>query len=207
MSEKKISVRRVARCCLAAAVGLQMFTSLPLLAASSAPLKTIDRGARVRMDREPRLGRRRPFFFELEQSREAGAPSLNFLAGGGPEFTLGCTSIDAAKSYWRFRVDFTPPGQGITGRQEIAHEKGVAHYLGAPGTIILFDETDKEMKRFPLQPNNGGLETERLEREDVQSFLNASAIRAETPRIVFESGTLMLKGSLDRMSKLPCAAR
>ena len=62
------------------------------------------------------------------------------------------------------------------------------------------------MKRLPLRPINAGLETERLECEDVQSFLNASAIRVETPRIVFESGTLMLKGAIDRMSKLPCGA-
>ena len=116
---------------------------------------------------------------------------MNFLAGRGPEFVPGCTSIDPAKSYWRFHVEFSPAGAG---KEEIAYEKGMAHYFGAPGTIILFDEIDEEMKRLPLRPINAGLETERLECEDVQSFLNASAIRVETPRIVFEIGNLDVEG-------------
>lgn len=207
MSKKMLSMPRGGRRAAAVVVAIQMLASLPAVAASPAPLKVVDRDPRANWIEAHSWGGGVRFVFELEQSSAAGSPASSFLAGGAPEFTLGCANPDPAKSYWRFRVGSTPPGSGITSRDEIAHEKGMAHYFGAPGTLVLFDEMDKEMKRFPLLPKNGALETERLEREDVQSFLNASAIRAETPRILFESGTVMLKGALDKMSKLPCAAR
>ncbi|WBJ98512.1 hypothetical protein [Methylocystis parvus] len=80
------------------------------------------------------------------------------------------------------------------------------YYFGAPGTLILLDEADKEIKRVPLAPRNDALETAALTRDDVQTILNAFVIRAETPRIFFESGTSELKATIDGNAKLSCVA-
>lgn len=207
MSRKVLSMPGGARCRLAVVIAIQMLASLPAMAASPAPLRAVDRDPRATWTEAYSWGGGVRFVFDIEQSREAGAPSLNFLAGGAPEFTFGCADPDPTKSCWRFRVAATPPGSGITRKDVIAHEKGMKYYFGAPGTLILLGAADKEIKRFPLLPKNGALETAPLAHEDVQSVLNAFAIRAETPRIFFESGTFMMKGSLDKMSKLPCAGR
>ncbi|BBU63825.1 hypothetical protein MSC49_37600 (plasmid) [Methylosinus sp. C49] len=185
-----------------------MLAALPALAASPSLLRVVDRDPRATWIEAYDWGGGARFAFDLEQSQEAGAPSLNFLAGGAPEFAFGCADPDPTKSYWRFRVGATPPGSGVTSRDEIAHERGMKYYFGAPGTLILLDEADKEMMRVPLAPQNGALETAALTRGDVQAILAASAIRAETSRIYFESTTSALKETIEGgAQKLPCATR
>ncbi|MBL1257834.1 hypothetical protein [Methylocystis sp. Sn-Cys] len=84
--------------------------------------------------------------------------------------------------------------------------KNKAYYFGAPGTVILIDEMDKEFKRVPiLVTGSGTLETGRLTREEVKSFTDASQIRVETPRVVFDTRALGASG-LHLMPKLPCSA-
>ncbi|MBL1257835.1 hypothetical protein JJT62_13445 [Methylocystis sp. Sn-Cys] len=205
MSKKTPSTPIGASFRLAVVVALQMLASLPAIAASPAPLRAVDRDPRANWIEAFDWGGGARFVFDLKQSKEAGAPSLNFLAGGAPEFAFGCADQDPTKSYWRFRVGATPPGSGITSRDEIAHERGMKYYFGAPGMLVLLDEADKEIKRTPLTPRNGALETAALRQDDVRAILNASAIRAETPRIYFESGTSALKATIDRNAKLPCA--
>lgn len=207
MSNKVHSQWRAILCRLAIAAVLPMKTSFPAVATSSTPIKVVDRGSRSEWMEASGWGGGVAFVFGLKHGIAKDAPSLHFLAGGAPEFTFGCTSRDESKSHWRFRVGATPPGQGISGEDEMAHEQGMAHYFGAAGMLILFDEMDKEMRRFPLLPKYGALETDRLTPDDVQSFRDASAIRAETPRLIFESGTINLHGALNKMPKLPCAAR
>ncbi|WP_330084967.1 hypothetical protein [Methylocystis iwaonis] len=206
-------------------VAVVALASLPALAASTGPFRAVDRDSPSSYWIEDRSwGGGARFVFDLKQSLAADAahrdflagtefatnvrpPSLKFLAGGGPEFTFGCTDRDPAKSYWRFRVGVTPPGSGITSRDEIAYEKGIKYYFGAPGTLILLGEADKEIRRIPLAPSNDALETAALTQDDVQAILNAPVIRAKTPRIFFESGTSALKATIGGNAKLPCAAR
>ncbi|OAI28449.1 hypothetical protein A1351_11705 [Methylosinus sp. R-45379] len=104
-------------------------------------------------------------------------------------------------------MGITPPGSGITSKDEIAYEKGIKYYFGAPGMLVLLGEADKEIKRIALAPSDDALETAALTQDDVQAILNASVIRAKTPRIFFESGTSALKAMIDGNPKLPCAAR
>ncbi len=73
--------------------------------------------------------------------------------------------------------------------------------------LVLLGEADKEIKRIALAPSDDALETAALTQDDVQAILNASVIRAKTPRIFFESGTSALKAMIDGNPKLPCAAR
>ncbi|MBG0808370.1 hypothetical protein IY145_03145 [Methylosinus sp. H3A] len=207
MPRKTPSMPIGANSLLATMVALQMLVALPAMAASPAPLRAVDRNPRANWIEAFDWGGGARFVFDLKQSQEAGAPSLNFLAGGAPEFSFGCADQDPTKSYWRFRVGATPPGSGITSRDEIAHEKGMKYYFGAPGMLVLLDEVDKEIRRTLLTPRNGALETAALTQDDVQAILNASAIRAETPRIFFESATSALKATIDGNSKLPCATR
>jgi len=175
--------------------------------AASEPIRIVDRGSRSEWIEYRAWGGGARFVFELPPRNDRNSRALDFLAGGAPEFAFGCTSLDPSKSYWRFRVEFSAPGTGIAGQEEAAYEAGIARVLGAPGEIILFDEIDKEMRRMPLRPTNNGLETDRLTEEEVDAFLSASAIRAATPLIVFESGTLMLKSAIDIQPNLPCRAR
>lgn len=190
---------------LATIVALQMLVALPAMAASPAPLRAVVRDPRANWFEAYDWGGGARFVFDLKQSKEAGAPSLDFLAGGAPIFTFGCAEPEPAKSYWRLRVGASEPGSGITGKAEIVHEKGMKYYFGASGTLVLLGEMDKEIKRIPLAPRNGALETAALTHDDVEAILNASAIRAETPRIYFESGTSALKATIDGNAQLPCA--
>jgi hypothetical protein len=206
MSSRKRSPPIGASFRLAAVVVLQMLAALPALAASPSLLRVVDRDPRATWIEAYDWGGGARFVFELQQSREAGAPSLNFLAGGAPEFAFGCADQDPTKSYWRFRVGATPPGSGVTSRDEIAHERGMKYYFGAPGTVILFDEMDKELERFPLVVTSWGtLETGRLTREEVKSFTDASQIRVETPRVIFDTRAVMYDPIY--LSKLPCGPR
>ncbi len=207
---------------LAAVVAL---ASLPALAASTGPFRAVDRDSRTNYWIEDRSwGGGARFVLNLKESLKADAahrdlfagtefetnerpPSLKFLAGGDPEFTFGCADRDPAKSYWRFRVGVTPPGSGIPSKDEIAYEKGVKYYFGAPGMLVLLGEADKQTRRIPLAPSDDALETGALTQDDVRAILNASVIRAKTPRIFFESGTSALKATIDGNAKLPCAAR
>lgn len=207
MSRKTPSAPIGASFRLAAVVVLQMLAALPALAASPAPLRAVDRDPRATWFEAYDWGGGARFMFDLKQSKEAGAPSLYFLAGGALTFTFGCAEPEPAKSYWRFRVGASEPGSGITAKEEIVHEKGMKYYFGASGTLVLMGEMDKEIKRIPLAPRNGALETAALTHDDVQAILNASAIRAETPRIYFESGTPALKATIEGNANLPCATR
>jgi hypothetical protein len=207
MSRRKPSPPIGASFRLAAVVVLQLLAALPALAASPAPLRAVDRDPRATWFEAYDWGGGARFVFDLKQSKEAGAPSLNFLAGGAPTFTFGCAEPEPAKSYWRLRVGASEPGSGITAKEQITREMGMKYYFGAPGTIALLGEMDKEIKRIPLAPRNGALETPNLTHDDVQAFLNASAIRAETPRIYFESGASALKATIDGNANLTCATR
>ncbi|WP_434520179.1 hypothetical protein [Methylosinus sporium] len=215
---------------LPAGAGFRLVTvlalaSLPALAASPGPFRAVDRdspsnywiedrswggGARFVLNLKQSLAAdaaHRDFLAGTEFETKVRAPSLKFLAGGDPEFTFGCVDRDPAKSYWRFRVGITPPGSGITSKDEIAYEKGIKYYFGAPGMLVLLGEADKEIKRIALAPSDDALETAALTQDDVEAILNASVIRAKTPRIFFESGTSALKAMIDGNPKLPCAAR
>lgn len=182
---------------------LALLGSVP--AAALTPLTIVDRNTRSEWIESQAWGGGARFLFQSDETIERAMPRGYSLGGGGPEFTLGC-SRRGAGSVWRFRVDFSPPGNGITGADEQARNRADAYYFGAPGIVTLIDEMDGEMGRFPLRPSvdGGGLETGPLEPADVERFLNASGIRAEAPRLRFESGTIGLQGVFLAMRQTPC---
>lgn len=139
-------------------------------------------------------------------TRNSGA-QLAFLAGSTFRFRLGCNSFDAAQSRWQFRVEMTAPGTGITGAQEQALEEGIAHALGAPGTVTLLDEMDKETRRLPIRPGLRVLETEPLGPAEMKAFLDASMIRVETERVFLLSGTAFMPLILQQLKSPACAGR
>lgn len=200
MSGTKHSARRVAEAVGIAIASLQILASLSVEAAPREKLEVIDSSTRSEwiMDERAWGGGVRLYF--LDAKHKSGPPDLT------PEFALGCDSIDPAKSVWRFLVNLASLGSAASGEEETAYMKNKAYYFGAPGTAILFDEMDKEFKRVPIRATAWGtLETGRLTREEVKSFTDASQIRVETPRIVFETRALRA-GSLHLMRRLPCAA-
>lgn len=199
MPKAKRAARRVARVCVAAIAGLQILASLSVAASPREKLEVIDSSARSEwvIDEHAWGGGVRLYFLDAEH--KSGPPDLM------PNFALGCDRIDPAKSVWRFLVELAPLGSDASGEEETAYMKNKAYYFGAPGTVILIDEMDKEFKRVPiLVTASGALETGRLTREEVKSFTDASQIRVETPTVVFETRALRA-GSLHLMRKLPCA--
>lgn len=191
------------------AIGLAL--SAPIAGATAerphqAPLTVVDRSTQADWIESRAWGGGARFLFSLDDKMPL--PSGLSLGGGGPEFTFGCSSPDPGRSAWRFRVSFSAAGSGITGADEQARNRADAHYFGKPGVVVLLNEMDEEMGRFPLRvdPTAGGLETGALSPADVKRFLNASVIRAETPRLRFEAGTAMLQGVIGGIARPPCGA-
>lgn len=203
---KTMTMRRTAT---VAGIGLAL--SAPLASANAerprqAPLTVVDRSTQADWIESQAWGGGARFIFFVDG--KPPLPSGLSLGGGDPEFTFGCSSPNPAGSVWRFRVSFSAAGSGITGADEQARNRADAHYFGMPGTVVLINEMDEEMGRFPLRvdPTGGGLETGALSPADVKRFLNASAIRAETPRLRFEAGTAMLQGVIGGIARPPCGA-
>lgn len=200
MSGTKHGARRVARAVVVAIAGLRIVASLPVEAAPREKLLVIDSSTRSEwvIDEHAWGGGVR---FDFPNAKhKSGPPDLT------PNFALGCNSIDPAESVWRFLVELSPLGSAASGEEETAYMKNKAYYFGAPGTVILIDEMDREFKRVPIRATaSGAMGTGRLTREEVTSFTDASQIRVETPRVVFETRALRA-GSLHLMRKLPCAA-
>jgi hypothetical protein len=143
---------------------------------------------------------------ELTESREPGALSLDFLAGSAPELAFGCNSSDPAKSQWRFRAGFSPPGAVIndTPRAEQAYAEGVARLTGQPGIVTLFDEMDNPTTTLPVLPGENALETPPLTESQVREFKGSSAIKVETPQLVIETRLDDIGLVLVAMKNLPC---
>jgi hypothetical protein len=120
----------------------------------------------------------------------------SFLHGAGFRLRVGCDSFDPARSRWRFRVEMTAPATDITGEEECAFDEGTRSALSAPGQLLLFDEVDKLLKRFPLVQENTGLTSEALRAEDVSHFYSASWLRVETTRLELEAGLLGINRNL-----------
>jgi hypothetical protein len=174
-------------------------------ATAQTPLSATERGARQEWISHQAWGGGARFLFDLSELGP-GDSNLNYLGGGAPQFVLGCTDDDPQRSRWRFRVDFTPAGSGITGEDERLAARGVAYYFGAPGDLILIDEMDGEMGRLPLRRavDGGGLETAPLSHAEVRRFFDASAIRVATPRLRLESGMIGLLTTVRAMRQTPC---
>lgn len=173
-------------------------------AANRLPITAIDGGARWMESRAWGGGVRT--LIDLPERQRPGEPSLSFLGGAAPEFTLGCSSPQPDAGRWRFRAGFSPPG-AVIGRipgAERAYETGVANATGAAGVVILRDEKNQEFRRFPLQPANSGLETGALSPADMKAFTDASAIRVVTPRLVLEAASHDLGLELKKLSRSPC---
>jgi hypothetical protein len=193
-------------------LGLALPGSLPAAASAAATptrLTVSDMRTRSEWIESRAWGGGARFLFLSDDNIERRMPRGYSLGGGGPEFTFGCSRPDPSRSHWRFRVDFSPAGNGITGADERARSRADAYYFGAPGVVILIDEMDDEMGRFPLRPgaDGAGLETGPLPPADVERFMNASGIRAETPRIRFESGTIGLQRVFLALAQTPCGVR
>jgi hypothetical protein len=141
----------------------------------------------------------------LPEKQPPGVPSLSFLSGAAPELVFGCNSRDPARSHWRFRAGFSPPGSmNNVARAERAYEEGVARLMGTQGRVILFDELDKPVLAMHLFPVNGGLETSALSPAQTKEFRDASAIRVESPQIVIEARMDDLGLTLLRVKNPPC---
>lgn len=139
---------------------------------------------------------------------EKGATvSLQIPGGAAFEFVFGCQDSNPATSYWRFRVGATPAGSGVTEASEIAYDKALKRLFGVPGTMVLLDDRNRETRRIALSPRNDGLETGALREDEVQAVLNASAIRAEGPGFLLETGTFQLGATLQKQRKLRCVRR
>jgi hypothetical protein len=143
---------------------------------------------------------------DLPERREPGAPSLAFLSGAGPEMVFGCNSHDPAKSRWRFRAGFSPPGAVINNipGAERAYTEGVARLTGTQGLLVLYDELDKPMLTLHLWPTEGALETAPLTAFQQRQFRDASAIRLANAQMVMEARMDDLALVLARLKNLPC---
>lgn len=174
-------------------------------AAAQTPLAATERGGRQEWIGYEAWGGGARFLFELGELAPNNA-NLNYLGGGAPEFVIGCTHREPQRSRWRFRVDFTPPGSGITGEDERLAARGTAYYFGARGQLILIDEMDGEMGRLPLRraADGRGLETAPLSYAQVRRFFDASGLRVVTPRLRLESGTIGLMTTVRAMQQTPC---
>lgn len=175
--------------------------------AAQPPIAATEGGARSEWIEYQAWGGGARFLFSMDGSHGPGARSLRYMGGGAPQFVLGCSGPDPSRSHWRLRVDFTPPGSGISAEDERLAERGRAHYFGASGAVVLRDEMDREMGRFPLRraADSGGLETAALSRAQVRRFLDASAVRAVTPRLQLEAGTVGLRRTVRAMQQTPCS--
>ncbi|BBU63824.1 hypothetical protein MSC49_37590 (plasmid) [Methylosinus sp. C49] len=200
MSEKKTAARRFAGACVVAIAGLQILAPLSVAAFARERLEVIDRGTKSKWFKSERAWGGGVLFNFPNGGHKSGPADLT------PNYVLGCTAVDPAKGYLRFAVELALQGADVSGNEEIAYEKNKAYYFGAPGTVILFDEMDKELERFPLVVTSWGtLETGRLTREEVKSFTDASQIRVETPRVIFDTRAVMYDPIY--LSKLPCGPR
>ncbi len=199
MSEAERAARRVAQALVVTIAGPWILASLPVEAAPREKLEVIDSSTRSEWIKDDRAWGGGVRFYFLDAKHKSGPPDLT------PNFALGCGRADPAKSVWRFLVELAPLGSDASGEEETAYMKNKAYYFGAQGTVILIDEMDKELKRVPIRATaRGTLETGRLAREEVKSFTDASRIRVETPRVVFDTRALGASG-LHLMPKLPCA--
>jgi hypothetical protein len=136
-----------------------------------------------------------------------GAPT--FLAGAAPVLTFGCSSRDVKTSYWRLRAGFSAPGNSAktSGAVEAAYNRGTAHAFGLPGTVTLLGSDGMVIRRFPIKPLRGGLETAEITYDISNDILhNADFIRVETPRIIFEASTKQLYNTIEKLDFVPCAA-
>jgi hypothetical protein len=170
--------------CLAAAIS---FAAPAQSQTSGRPLTAVDRGARWHDNHA--WGGGAAVTLDLPEPGPRSRASFGFLGGAAPRFTFGCTSLDPARSHWRFRADFTAPGTAINNipGAEQAYQRGTSHALGVAGQVVLRDELDNEFRRFPLRPSRDGLETASLGEADRKAFTGASFIRVETPRLVLEA--------------------
>ncbi|OAI28447.1 hypothetical protein A1351_11695 [Methylosinus sp. R-45379] len=200
MSEAERAARGVAQALVVTIAVPWILASLPVEAAPREKLEVIDSSTRSEWIMDERAWGGGVRFYFPNAKHKSGPTDLT------PNFALGCDSIDPGKSVWRFLVELASLGSDASGEEETANMKNKAYYFGAPGTAILFDEMDKEFKRVPIRATAWGtLETGRLTREQVKSFTEASQIRVETPRVVFDTRALGASG-LHLMPKLPCAA-
>lgn len=133
--------------------------------------------------------------------------ALQIPGGAAFEFVFGCHDSNPATSYWRFRVGATPAGSGVTEASEIAYDKALKRLFGVPGAMVLLDDRNRETRRIALTPRIDGLETGALREDEVQAVLNASAIRAEGPGFLLETGTVLLRVTLEKQRKLRCVRR
>lgn len=147
------------------------------------------------------------YVFDGPQERSPKGKAWAFMGGAAMEFTLGCNSFDAAKSVWRFRASPGALGSGVTGETERAFEEGVARVFGKAGQVVLIDASNREFARFDLRPRLNGLEVGPLNREQVEMFFSAAAIRAQTPELMLESGTNKLRSEIAGIARLACAFR
>jgi hypothetical protein len=147
----------------------------------------------------------------IPPDRPAGlaSRSFDFLYGGAPQFTLGCSSQNAATGIWRFRIDFSPPGSVINRipGAEAHHDNGIRNVMSRDGTVTLYGELGRPFANFTVKSTETGLETARLSGADVQKFIDASMIKVETPLLTFEAGTNSLGALKEIRAKLPCEPR
>ena len=179
----------LARVLFPAGLGGALFLSAVATPVAGRPLKARDVSTIREWQFSAAYGGGVEYLVDPVPAGKSNDPEWAFLNGAGFRVWLGCDSPDPARSQWRFRVEVSAPASGMTGDEERAFDAGVAFALGAPGSLVIFDELDKPFRRVALVPRNGRLETDVLKADDVRRFSDSPILRVETPRLKLETGT------------------